>query len=301
MIAIVGAARIDGEPRIEISARTRKMMSRGAYLAACCLGAVVREVGWTACGDVGCFLGVGASGGSLDDVTALLAASIVDGAFSLARFGDRGLAACNPLLAFQLMNNFTLAHAAIQDGLGGPNSALFSRGAGTTAALVEAIHAIERGDCSRAIAGGADSALHPVTRSELVRDGFVARGLVPAEGAAMVALAPAGSSRALAIVEHAAIANGDDRPLGDAIAEAVPSCDPDAVVIVPWGPEAGAALREQAKTARVVEVHGDALAAAQAIGWTVALDAIAAGAARVLVLGAGTDGDVGAVVLRRPA
>ena len=87
--------------------KARKMMSRGAYLAARCLADLLADVTWRR-GNVGYFLGVGASGGSLDDVTALLDASIVDGELSLPRFGDRGLAACNPLLAFQLMNNFTI-------------------------------------------------------------------------------------------------------------------------------------------------------------------------------------------------
>jgi 3-oxoacyl-(acyl-carrier-protein) synthase len=173
----------------------RKMMSRGAYLAAAALGDLMRDVGWTAeqRESAGYFLGVGASGGSLDDVTSLLDASLIsDGestTFSLPAFGEHGLAACNPLLAFQLMNNFTLAHGAIFEGLGGPNSALFSRGSGTTHALIEAVHAIRAGDCDHAIAGGADSATHPVTHAELVREGFVERGLVPAEGAALVALA----------------------------------------------------------------------------------------------------------------
>jgi 3-oxoacyl-(acyl-carrier-protein) synthase len=162
--------------------RARKMMSRGACLAAAAR-ALVREVGCGLRDEVGYFLGVGASGGSLDDVIALLDESIADGAFSLVRFGEHGLGACNPLLAFQLMNNFTMCHGAILEGIGGPNAALFSRGAGTTAALIEAVHAIAGGDCEHAIAGGADCALHPVTRAELARDGFVERGLVPAEGA----------------------------------------------------------------------------------------------------------------------
>ena len=45
--------------------------------------------------------------------------------------------------------------------------------------------------------------------------------------------------------------------------------------------------------------HGDALAAAPALAWVVALDAIASRAAKsALVLSAGIDGDVAAVALR---
>ncbi|HEY5935199.1 MAG TPA: beta-ketoacyl synthase N-terminal-like domain-containing protein [Kofleriaceae bacterium] len=193
--------------------RARKMMSRGAYLAARCLHDLVAEVGWDVATRerAGYYLGVGASGGSLADVTALLDASIVDHQFSTVAFGERGLAACNPLLAFQLMNNFTLCHGAILEGIGGPNSALFSRGAGTVAALLEAVHAIRDGECDHAIAGGADSALHPVTQAELSRDGFVERGLVPTEGAGLLGLSAMGAG--LATIEGVAVANGTSRGL----------------------------------------------------------------------------------------
>src|SRR5262249_11982200 len=150
----------------------------------------------------------------------LLDASIVDGTFSLARFGDRGLAACNPLLAFQLMNNFTMCHGAIFEGLGGPNGAVFSRGAGTIAAIAEAVYAVRSGDCDRAIAGGADAPTHPVTLAELARDGFVSRGLVAADAAALVALEVAANGSQI-VIDGCGIASGRARPLGDALTEAV--------------------------------------------------------------------------------
>ena len=307
-----GAALPGVPPELPLaSPRARKMMSRGAYLAAACLAELVRGAAWprAACGY---FLGVGASGGALDDMTALLAESIADGAFSLARFGDRGLAACNPLLAFQLMNNFTLCHGAILEGIGGPSAAVFSRGTGTTAALIEAVHAIADGDCAQAIAGGADSAIHPVTEAELRRDGFVARGLVPSEGAAVITLGALGAPGAagpapLGVVEGCAIASGHGRPLAAAIAEAATRAAAggiDLVVIAAWGPPAAAALRGWARAttpdARVIdcEALGDALAASPALAWVAALDVLVAGGARrALVLTAGTDGDVGAAVL----
>jgi 3-oxoacyl-(acyl-carrier-protein) synthase len=315
--ALVEGAALPGLPAEAPLAnpRARKMMSRGAYLAARCLALLMKDAAWSAeeRGGAGYFLGVGASGGAMHDVVALLDESIADGAFSLVRFGEHGLGACNPLLAFQLMNNFTMCHGAILEGLGGPNGALFSRGAGTTAALIEAVHAIREGDCERAVAGGADSATHPVTRAELARDGFVGRGLVPAEGAGLVALAAGG--RGLARIEGCAIAAGGDAGdaggAGDAITEAVTRAgvrggDVELVVLAPWGPPAGAALRAWAAAAapraRVVDVSaalGDSLAAAPALAWIAALDLIVAGdAKRALVLAAGTDGDVAAVALR---
>jgi hypothetical protein len=291
--ALAAGDALAGMPDESPLGRARKLMSRGAALAAGCLHELIAELGWSGDG-VAYYLGVGASGGSLDDLTAMLGASIAGGAFSVSRFGGDGLAACNPLLAFQLMNNFTMTHGAILEGTTGPNGALFSRGAGTTAALVEAIHAIDGGDCERAIAGGADSALHPVTRAELVRDGFVDRGLVPGEGAALVALAR--SEHPLAVIEGCAI--------GRTVEQATRSMELAGikhVVIAAWGRPAADDLREwvraRAPDATVVDIGalGDSLAATQALGWVAALELLPA-----LVLGAGTDGEVGAVLLGGP-
>lgn len=297
--------------------RARKMMSRAAYLAARCLGDLVRELAWTDEGEhIGYFLGVGASGGSLDDFLALLDESIVDGAFSLHRFGDRGLAACNPLLAFQLMNNFTLCHGAILEGLGGPNSAVFSRGAGTIAALAEAVHAVSSGECERAISGGADAPTHPTTVAELAREGFVARGLVAADAAALVALEASPSTTPdTTIIEGCGIASGRGRPIADAIADAVaatrrePIEQVDIVVIAPWGPPAADALRSwtagRFPTATVVSTGalGESLAATAALAVIAAADLLAdaAGPRRAIVLTLGVDGDPGAVALSRSA
>lgn len=291
--------------------KARKMMSRGAYLAARCLADLLADVSWRR-GNVGYFLGVGASGGSLEDVTALLDASIVDGEFSLERFGDRGLAACNPLLAFQLMNNFTLCHGAILEGIGGPNAALFSRGSGTTAALIEAAWAIANGDCEHAIAGGADSAVHPVTHAELVREGFIALGQRPAEGSALLALGTgATGARTLGVVEGAAIARVPARTtltrVLDDTAGRVVLETPDLIVVAPWGPlVADAAFTwasRFAPNAHLADISlplGDTLAASPALAWAAAIDMLVAGqGTRALVIGAGVDGDLGLVSITR--
>lgn len=296
--------------------KARKMMSRGAYLAARCLADVMTDVSWRRA-NVGYFLGVGASGGSLDDVTSLLDASIVDGELSLERFGGAGLAACNPLLAFQLMNNFTLCHGAILEGIGGPNAALFSRGTGTTAALIEAIWAINDRDCDHALVGGADSATHPVTHAELEREGFVERGQRPAEGAALIALGDGTTgARTMGIIEGAAIVHGQsERSFEECLAATDPmaaSLRPiDFVVIASWGPPSGDAVRTWARAriqqhvpnAHVVDIAdmlGDTLAAGPALGWVVALDALVAGhGTHALIVGVGVDGDTGMVRIAR--
>jgi hypothetical protein len=276
-------------------ARTLKLMSRGARLAALAMARLVPAAGWADRLDVGAYLGVGASGGAEDELLALLQACLVDGRFSLARFGTDGLAACNPLFAFQLMNNFTLCHGAIAQGTGGPNGAFFSRGAGTVAALQEALWALHEGDCGRALAGGADTALHPVTRAELGRDGFLAQGLVPAEAAALVALERE-PQRAQAWVTGAHLRIAEDR------ARAL-TRDADLVVLAPWGDPARERLRSVCPdtdiATRLVDVSlafGEALAASPALAWT---EAVRQGTGRSVALSLGPDGDLCAVTFAK--
>jgi hypothetical protein len=291
------------------NARSRRLMSRSARLAAVAARKVMAEAVWVDCRDeIGFFFGVGASTGEMDELVPVLAAAISDGAFSLERLGRAGLAACNPLLVFQLMNNFTLCHPAILEGTGGPNGAFFSRGGGTTVALVEAIHALEQGDCDRALCGGADSAVHPVTLAELGREGFTASGLRPAEGAALLALA-ARAEAPLARIERARVIKARPGSLAAELAEVSRAGPVDLVVLAPWGRPAKdllvSAARERHPQARIVDLMaglGDALAATPALAWVAALDLLVQGVARrALVLAAGIDGDLGVVSMRSAA
>jgi hypothetical protein len=271
--------------------RARKMMSRAAYLAARCLTNLLHETAWMDRDGIGYFLGVGASGGSPGDITGLL---------------ERGVAACNPLLAFQLMNNFTMCHGAILEGVGGPNAALFSRGAGTVAAIGEAVHAVRSGDCEHAVAGGADEASHPVTVAELTRDGFIARGLVPADGAALIALAAARDGDAV-LVEGCAHASGGADSIAEALVRAGGGTKVTDVVIAAWGPGAADDLRSFAAArfphAGVVDTSplGESLAASAALAVCAAADLLMSRPGRVAVLSLGVDGDPGVVILSRGA
>ncbi|MES2017987.1 MAG: beta-ketoacyl synthase N-terminal-like domain-containing protein [Pseudomonadota bacterium] len=285
---------------IDVDARARKLMSHPARLAAVALRLALNDAAWPQQGreDIGLYLGVGASGCSMEELTRMLAESIEQHEFSLERFGTAGLAACNPLFAFQLMNNFTLCHGAILNGPGGPNGAFYSRGTGTLAALAEAHWLIGSGECERVLAGGADSALHQVTMAQLVREGFVGRGLVAGEGAGLLALSSA---------PHGALATLDQvRWSGkriDGLLSGVASGD--LIVLAPWGTEARAALLELAegRAAAIVDLSatlGEALAAAPALAWCAALDLLQAGQhRRAHVVSAGIDGGIGLAVLGR--
>lgn len=283
-------------------AHQRQLMSRGARLAAVALREVLRDTRWDAGREeIGAYLGVGASGGSMDELTGMLQASIDGGTFSLERFGREGLAACHPLFAIQWMNNYTLCHAAILEGVGGPNGAFFSRGAGTVRALREAVMSVAIGECERALAGGADSALHPVTWAELTRAGFVDQGLVPGEGAGMLALSSRPEDVPLAYIERCEV-----RPM-TALTHATYDCRGrvDAAIVAAWGPVPGGELglavaRLGIRAAHSVRVLGEALAASPALAWAAALDLLVKRRARrVLVLSLGVDEEVGLVELAR--
>ncbi len=288
-------------PESVVEKRARLLMSRSAVLASMASAAVLHDADWReGLEDVGFYLGVGASGGSIEQLTALLAASVRDHELSLTRFGEEGLAAVNPLFAFQLMNNFTLCHSAILHGTQGPNAAFFSRGTGTVVALLEAAHAVLGGECDRALAGGADSSVHAVTWAELVREGWAERGLVPGEGAALLALArPTASGRALGFLEYVSV-TGHAGLDGSGV---------DAVIVAPWGPPARESIAAFADAVLpgcpvldVSMVLGESLAASPALAWAVALDLLASEQlARVVVVSHGLDGDVGIVALRSGA
>jgi len=291
--AVQGAQVPEIAPGIDIEARARKLMSRSARLAAIALAQALGEAGWRADERAGAalYLGVGASGCAMDELTRMLAPCMVDGQFALDRFGTQGLAACNPLFAFQLMNNFTLCHGAILNGTMGPNGAFYSRGSGTVAALSEAHWLIASGECGQALAGGADSALHPVTWAQLVADGFARQGLVPGEGAGLLALSGSsdGALARLVSVRFDSV---------QAIVAALDAAASDDLVLsAAWGEPARAALgaRPQADLGMAL---GDALAAAPALAWCAGLDLIMSRRAqRVFVVSAGIDGVAGLALL----
>jgi hypothetical protein len=284
--------------------RAARLMSRSARLAAVAAHRALAEAGWSeARAEIGYYLGVGASAGDMAEILPLLRASIVDGALSLARLGGDGLAASPPLLSFTLLNNFTLCHGAIAEGVGGPNAALFSRGGGTVAALAEALHVLEEGACHRVLVGGADCAVHPVTRSELRRTPGLRPEIAPAEAAGLLALS-ATSPGALAVVEGCGLLGVHDQELAEVAAGALaslPSAPIDAIILA-CGLESHRTLASVAKRLAPVldaaRCFGEALAAGPALAWLAGLDLVVSGACRrVLILSHGPDGDLGVVRL----
>jgi hypothetical protein len=267
--------------------KSRKLMSRSAQLAAIAMRKALEDAGWSERREeIGCFLGIGASGGPMEELAEILRASVRDGRIDSARFCTEGLAAANPLLAFHLLSNFILCHGAIATGVAGPNRAFYSRGAGTVLAIREALYSLEEGDCERTLAGGADSALHLATFVELALEGFVARGFVPGEGAAMLALQKQ-AAHPLAFVE---------------VPESLPEAG-ELAILVPWGPPARDALElASARFATRIDLSlclGDPLGANVALACAAAVDLLGAGKCRsAVVLCTGVDGTTSGLHLR---
>jgi hypothetical protein len=241
----------------------------------------------------------------VEELEAMLDASFSREQFELGRFGTGGLGACNPLFAFQLMNNYTLCHAAIREGLRGPNAALFSRGAGTVHALAEALHAVAAGECEVALGGGADSALHPVTWAELRREGE--KGMVPGEGAALLALAAAGHGQPLGFLQRCEVhpgRHGLARAL-ESVRRSLLAMGPESMVLAatPSRRDAARKLAASVCPGSMFEssaLFGEALAASASLATVVALDLLQEGEVRrVAALVMGPDGDVGVVGLAR--
>lgn len=257
-------------------AKARKLMSRSAALAVPAAREALTGAGWRGAGEeVGFFMGVGASAVDLDEVAALLGAGQTGQRFDERAFGEHGMAAAHPLLSFQLMNNFSLCHTAILEGLRGPSVALFSRGAGTTQALEEALASLREGECQRALVGGAD-AVHPATWAERVRGGATQRGEVPGEGAAFLALRrvdePGPPARILVedpllLEEASELASAAHRLRNTPPFVFLTAGDPG--LRGRWA----AAAAAQFQGSHIVDVAaavGDTLAAAPALGWAAA-------------------------------
>jgi len=296
-------------PRGSAELKAARLVSRPARFAAHALGRALECAGWAdGYEEVGLYLGVGAASGPPEQMRAMLRASLVDGRFCARRFSTDGLAAVNPLFAFHLLNNLTLCHGAIAEGLSGPNAAFFSRGAGTVMALAEGSRALQEGECERVLTGGADSALYAGTWLELVRDGRAAGGLVPGEGAAILALSRR-ADHPLAWVTGCAVEGERGTALEDRLTSILADLSgaddaEEPIVLAAWGDPPrtaiGSRLRGRRHLLDLTAVVGEALAASPALGWAAGLDLLCTGRARrVIVVSAGPDDCLAAVGLAR--
>jgi hypothetical protein len=272
----------------------QRLMSASAESAYDATRFAVADATWRAVetlSNAGMFMGVGASGSDLGQLQRILVASFAEGNYSNQIFGDRGLRACNPLFAFQLMNNFVMANAAMLVGTRGPHAVLFSRGAGTALALDEAMAALREGDCRHALVGGADAADHRVTILENWTTAKHRSAYRPRRGAGVIALETVATATGRWRVEAVQVTTRSfPRP---SLAELFNIRHNDDVYVDGWCDDAvrdvATSLGAVASIIRTGPGH-DTLAAGPAIAWCSALQSSMAAA--IVVVHVDINGDI---------
>jgi 3-oxoacyl-[acyl-carrier-protein] synthase II len=145
---------------------------------------------------VGLYAGAGLAGARLEEVTPTLRESTdAEGRFSCRLFGERGLAATNPLLSFKVLANMPACLVSIIEGIRGPNLVFTPWEGQTGYAFVEAWRAVAEGEVDCALAGGADAAAHPFTYAYLRQAGLLGESEMPASAAGYVVMERGGSAR----------------------------------------------------------------------------------------------------------
>lgn len=167
---------------------------------------------------IGLYAGTGLAAARIEEAAPMLRESTDEnGRFSCRLFGERGLAATNPLLSFKILANIPPCIVSIVEDVRGPNM-IFTPWEGQTGhALLEAWRAISEGEVDCVLAGGADAAAHPFTFVYLRQAGLLGDGENAANGAAYVVMERAESARrdrqrVYARVAHMEVSTSGDGP-----------------------------------------------------------------------------------------
>jgi 3-oxoacyl-[acyl-carrier-protein] synthase II len=212
-------------PRESGPSKNLKYMSRASALAVAAARRAIADASLPALeDDLGVFLGTGMTSSDLGELERLVESSKDErGEISLARVGERGLRATNPLISFKILSNMPLCHVALATRARGSNLVVHSLGGETLGALAEACSELREGRARAALFGGVDVQLERAGALQLARTGALAadgearpfdrsaRGRVLAEGAAFLVLereddARARGARPLATIESVGLA-----------------------------------------------------------------------------------------------
>jgi len=153
---------------------------------------------------VGIYAATGLAAANVNDVRAMVEQSMdEDGQFSCRRFGDRGLAATNPLLSFKILANMPPCLISVLEGIKGPNLIFTPWEGQTAAAIAEGWRAVASGEVDCALVGAADTPAYPSTFVFLRQSGHLSRDEYPSSGAAYLVLEPAESAQRDGVRIHA--------------------------------------------------------------------------------------------------
>ncbi|MBN1506744.1 MAG: beta-ketoacyl-[acyl-carrier-protein] synthase family protein [Sedimentisphaerales bacterium] len=116
-----------------------------------------------------------------------VAASTTDGRFDLRRWGERGLELITPLWLLKYLPNMLACHISIIHDIQGPSNTITCAEASAHLAIGEAAQVIARGSADVAVAGGAETRVHPLL---LIRQSLLHRSVTSRAGAPEAACRP---------------------------------------------------------------------------------------------------------------
>jgi len=161
---------------------------------------------------VGINVGAGMISCDLVELAPAVGTSTTDGRFDLGKWGKQGLEQITPLWLLKYLPNMLACHISIIHDIQGPSNTITCAEASAHLAIGEAAQVIARGDADVALAGGAETKIHPLLliRQFLLHRVAVgkdnpeaacrpfdaeAQGSVHGEGAGMVVLEDIGHAR----------------------------------------------------------------------------------------------------------
>ena len=173
--------------------RMRKFMSRHSELSAAAARQALEESSPHTRGiapeRMGLYAGVGLAAVDIQASTRLLRESLDGtGAFSLHAFAGQGLRAIHPLWSFHTLANMPACIVSVLEKIKGDNGIYTPWEDQTAFALLEAVHALHRGDIDCAVVVAADTPSHPTSLVELASAGYISPSEVAAPGAACLVL-----------------------------------------------------------------------------------------------------------------
>jgi 3-oxoacyl-(acyl-carrier-protein) synthase len=176
-----------------IDRRFRKFMSRQAELAAAAARQALAESAPLARGvaaeRIGLYAGMGLAAVDIRTSIGLLGKSLDEsGAFSETVFAREGLRAIHPLWSFHTLANMPACIVSVLEGIKGDNGIYTPWEDQGAFALIEAAHALARGDVDCAVVVAADTPSHPASMVEMAASGHVSPDEVVAPGAACLVL-----------------------------------------------------------------------------------------------------------------
>ncbi len=137
-----------------------KLMSRSVQLGVAALKqAVERCAPWADCPPErrGLFAGASPGGGDTTEMLPALEASVVDGAFSLRAFGERGIPLVPPLWLVRGLSNNVVGYGSSYFDIRGPNATRCDGRHAGLSAVADGIAAVAEGRCDLAACGASES------------------------------------------------------------------------------------------------------------------------------------------------